>query len=129
MEEEAEEVLEKDGVVAVKVMVVVIMAKVRSETIFTHQFLIKFFHIDKLEKAVLVKNCSKEQQLVLVHMESTSWVNYQQGLMAMALVGMELMIGIIGRKPMACCAEKIAIVVGLIVICIVKIMNWISALM
>ena len=72
MEEEAEEVLEKDGVVAVKVMVAVIMAKVRSETIFPHQSLIKFFPIDKLEKAVLAKNCLKEQQLVLVHMESTS---------------------------------------------------------
>ena len=72
MEEEAEEVLEKDWVVAVKVTVAVIMAKVRSETIFTHQFLLKIFHIDKLEKAVLVKNCSKEQQLVLVHMECTS---------------------------------------------------------
>ena len=91
--------------------------------------MLKIFHIDKLEKAVLVKNCSKEQQLVLVHMESTSWVNYQQGLMAMALVVMELMIGIIGGKPMACCAEKIAIVVGLTIACIVKIMNWISALM
>ena len=47
----------------------------------------------------------------------------------MGLVGMELMIGIVGGKPMACCAEQIAIVVGLTVTCIVKIMNWISALM
>ena len=47
----------------------------------------------------------------------------------MALVVMELMIGIVGGKPMACCAEKIAIAIDLIVICIVKIMNWISARM
>ena len=43
MEEEAEEVLEKDWVVAVKVTVAVIMAKVRSETIFTLQSLIFFY--------------------------------------------------------------------------------------
>ena len=45
LEEEEEEVLEKDGVVAVKVMVAVIMAKVWSETIFTYQSLMIIFFI------------------------------------------------------------------------------------